>query len=173
MLAAGLWLITLPGCTVVETCWVERTLKPAAVSSAAAVAWSWPTTLGTCFLAWPEEMNSVTAVPTPTVWPAAGSVAIALPAGYCCEVWLSMRDLSFDRLSSRRAAVSLSPTTDGIDVLPAPSETLSVTFDPLSALLPDDGSSPTTIPCGWRLLVTGTSETMKPARSSSTCATLY
>ena len=44
---------------------------------------------------------------------------------------------------------------------------MSVTFDPFRPCCPQAGSSPTTIPCGWLLLVTGTSETVKPARWST------
>ncbi len=44
-----------------------------------------------------------------------------------------------------------SPCTEGTDTLPGPLETLSVTVDPLSALVPAAGDSDTTMPGGRRL----------------------
>ena len=59
----------------------------------------------------------------------------------------------------------------GTDTLPGPLETLSVTVEPLSALVPAAGDSETTMPAGLRL-TTGTVDTWNLACSMVARATL-
>ena len=67
------------------------------------------------------------------------------------------------------AAASLRPCTVGTETSPGPLETLSVTVEPLSALVPAAGDSETTMPDGRRL-VTDTVATWNLACVRVACA---
>ena len=85
-------------------------------------------------------------MPAATVEPDFGSVPVACPVLKSCEGSITTRTCRCLWRNSFLAADSLSPSTDGIVVLPSPSDTLRVTVEPLSAFWPSLGDSETTIP---------------------------
>lgn len=79
--AAGFWLRTMPGATPGVTCRVtDPTVKLNLWSTAVAVLWVWPTTLGTV-TGGPRDTTRSTAEPGATDVPAAGFWLMTLPAG--------------------------------------------------------------------------------------------
>src|SRR3954453_11689468 len=71
--AAGFWLITEPAATVMlDVVLIAPTVRPMLVSALEAFAWGRLTTFGTETCGRPDEITSVTALPTTTSAPAAG-----------------------------------------------------------------------------------------------------
>ena len=89
----GLWLITVPGVAVVETCSVVMTLNSPGVPCSCAFAW--PTfsvvTSGTFTGGGPVETMIVTGVFTPGVAPAGGLVPITWPSCTVVLAWCTTR----------------------------------------------------------------------------------
>src|SRR5581483_4610896 len=160
----GLCEMTVPDCALLDVCFTVLTLKPSPVSVPLAVATSSPVTSGRLTSGLPEETNSVIDVPTGCVCPAGGSVRVASPVGMAPEdsLWIAPT-FSPARLIFLTASDLLRPTTDGIDALPGPLETLSVTVEPASALVPPSGSCPITVPDGLLFETWMGVATLKPA----------
>ena len=149
----GVWPITLPTSLCVGVDWLRCwTAKPARVRSSVAWVWLSPTTLGTFFWGCPEDTNSVTAVPRGTDRAVPGLVPVTWPCANRLELCdTTLPTLSPALRSTLVAWASVSPCTDGTDALPWPLDTVRVTVEPLSALVPAAGDSATTMPRARRL----------------------
>ena len=152
--------------TTVPTGWSDGTwtmvgLKPLAARSRWATSDVWPTSLGTLAVALPLETLIRTDVPRAIVSPAAGACATTVPTGWpeLTETLLTLKPAATSR---SRASAWATPTAFGTFTDVGGAATVSTTREPLAALLPPAGCSPTTVP-GRRTLTRRMICVLKPS----------
>src|SRR5205807_5075812 len=99
----------------------------------------------------PDETTSVTVEPLGALAPAAGVVEMSLPAGTVSDGWVCWVVWKPAWPRALAASVAFWPTTLGTRTWPVPEETVRVTVDPRSTLVPGDGLWSRTSFWGWSL----------------------
>src|SRR3954447_8512313 len=161
--AAGLWSITVPASSEDSSCVTLPTRRPAPSMALRALSSVSPVTSGTDTFSLPLDTVSVTVVPRSTVVPVCGETEITWPLATVSENAFSTSGLSPSAVSWSWACWLPRPTTLGIATWPGPPETLIVTTEPLSAVVPGRGLWPATVSRGTSAVVTVTTSTLKPS----------
>ena len=157
-----------PSGTSLLGCGLTLTLKPEDLSCAVASAWVRPITLGTS----PSSfgMKSVTVPLSSTEAPAFGSVAMTVFCGLVeFLVLMTARSLASVRIASA-SSLDLPMRPSGTFTFSVPLDTMSLTPDSFSTLVPSAGSVAMTAPFSTSELNFCSSVTVSPSFSSSPLA---